>query len=68
MTFDSSLGIVADWLLLQVDGGRLPACINVASLALIDAGIAMKDMVVSCSAGHVDGEVSVHSATPVLFA
>ena len=43
----------------------MPACINVASLALIDAGIAMKDMVVSCSAGHVDGEV--RTKTPICY-
>jgi ribonuclease PH len=42
---------------VQADGGRLPACINAASLAFTDAGIAMADMVVSCSAGHVDGQV-----------
>jgi ribonuclease PH len=45
------------WCCVQADGGRLPACINAASLAFTDAGIAMSDMVVSCSAGHVDGQV-----------
>ncbi|KAG5175397.1 ribosomal protein S5 domain 2-type protein [Tribonema minus] len=42
--------------LIQTDGGQLPASINAASLALTDAGISMRDMVVSCSAGHVDGQ------------
>mmetsp|Transcript_22877 Transcript_22877/g.29879 ORF Transcript_22877/g.29879 Transcript_22877/m.29879 type:complete len:246 (+) Transcript_22877:109-846(+) len=41
---------------IQTDGSTLSACINAASLGLVDAGIAMKDMVVSCSAGHVSGE------------
>ena len=30
-------------------------CINAATLALVDAGISMKDYVVACSAGVVDG-------------
>lgn len=38
-------------LILADDGGRLCAAINAATLALIDAGIPMKDMVCSCSAG-----------------
>lgn len=40
---------------LQADGGTRCACINAASLALIDAGIPMKDFVVSCAAGLIDG-------------
>jgi exosome complex component RRP41 len=39
---------------LQADGGTRCACINAASLALIDAGIPMKDFVVSCAAGLID--------------
>lgn len=42
---------------LQADGGTRCACINAASLALIDAGIPMKDFVVSCAAGMIDGVV-----------
>ncbi|KAF0695430.1 Aste57867_13779 [Aphanomyces stellatus] len=38
---------------LHADGGELAACINAVSLALIDAGIAMKDFVVACSAGYI---------------
>ncbi len=33
--------------------GELAACINAVSLALIDAGIAMTDFVVACSAGYI---------------
>eukprot|EP01027_Heterolobosea_sp_BB2_P016298 GEZU01023209.1.p1 GENE.GEZU01023209.1~~GEZU01023209.1.p1 ORF type:complete len:126 (-),score=32.31 GEZU01023209.1:97-474(-) len=40
---------------LQADGGTLCACINAATLALIDAGIPMRDLVVSCAAGLLDG-------------
>lgn len=40
---------------LQADGGVRCAAINAATLALIDAGIPMKDFVVACSAGFVDG-------------
>ncbi|KAI1290363.1 Exosome complex component RRP41 [Halotydeus destructor] len=38
---------------LQADGGILAACINASSLALIHAGIAMKDIVVASSAGFI---------------
>eukprot|EP00041_Stephanoeca_diplocostata_P005737 m.67603 g.67603 ORF g.67603 m.67603 type:complete len:245 (-) comp15972_c0_seq18:2721-3455(-) len=40
---------------LQADGGEGVAVINAATLALIDAGVAMKDFVVACSVGCVDG-------------
>lgn len=40
---------------LQDDGGALVAGINAASIALVDAGIPMIDLVVSCSVGYVDG-------------
>jgi exosome complex component RRP41 len=39
-------------MVLADDGGRLEAVINAATLALIDAGIPMKDMVCACSAGR----------------
>jgi len=42
---------------LQADGGTRCAGINVASLALADAGIPMRDLVVSCAAGKIDGEL-----------
>jgi exosome complex component RRP41 len=37
--------------ILSDDGGRLCTAINAATLALIDAGIPMKDFCVACSAG-----------------
>src|SRR3989338_10834565 len=40
---------------LQADGGTRCACINAATLALLDAGIPMKDFVVSCAAGFIQG-------------
>jgi exosome complex component RRP41 len=42
---------------LQADGGTRCAGINVASLALADAGIPMKDIVVACAAGKVDEHI-----------
>lgn len=38
--------------ILAEDGGRLSAAINAASLACVDAGIPMKDLLCSCSAGY----------------
>jgi len=42
---------------LQADGGTRGAAITVASLALADAGIPMKDLVVACAAGKVEGKL-----------
>jgi exosome complex component RRP41 len=39
---------------LQADGGTRCASITAASLALADAGIPMRDLVVACSSGKVD--------------
>ncbi|CAN6726226.1 unnamed protein product [Malus baccata var. baccata] len=39
---------------LQADGGTRSACINAATLALSDAGIPMRDLVTSCSAGYLN--------------
>eukprot|EP01126_Amoeba_proteus_P024179 TRINITY_DN2435_c0_g1_i19.p1 TRINITY_DN2435_c0_g1~~TRINITY_DN2435_c0_g1_i19.p1 ORF type:complete len:281 (+),score=43.33 TRINITY_DN2435_c0_g1_i19:518-1360(+) len=39
---------------LQADGGTRCACINAACLAVIDAGIPMRDFVVACAAGFYD--------------
>jgi exosome complex component RRP41 len=39
---------------LQADGGTRCASITAASLALADAGIPMRDLVVACAAGKVD--------------
>src|SRR4030043_225000 len=41
---------------LQADGGTRCAAITAASLALADAGIPMRDLVVACAAGKVDDQ------------
>eukprot|EP00940_MAST-03C_sp_MAST-3C-sp2_P003545 g3545.t1 len=38
---------------LRSDGGVLCACMNAATLALVDAGIPMKDFVVACTSGYL---------------
>ena len=38
------------WVLAD-DGGRLPAAVNATTLALVDAGIPLKDLVCACTAG-----------------
>lgn len=43
--------------ILQADGGTRCASITAASLALADAGIPMRDLVVACAAGKVEGKV-----------
>ncbi len=42
---------------LQADASTRCAAINAASLALADAGIPMRDLIASCSAGIVGGEI-----------
>jgi exosome complex component RRP41 len=42
---------------LQADGGTRCASITAASLALADAGIPMRDLVVACAAGKVEGHL-----------
>ena len=42
---------------LEADGGTRTACINAATVALVDAGIPMRDLVASCAAGKVDGRL-----------
>ena len=42
---------------IEAEGGTRCAGITAASVALADAGIPMKDMVVGCAAGKVDGEI-----------
>ena len=42
---------------LQSDGGSRVAGITASALALADAGINMRDLVVGCAAGKVDGKV-----------
>jgi exosome complex component RRP41 len=40
---------------LQADGGTRCASITAASLAIADAGVPMRDLVVACAAGKVEG-------------
>ena len=42
---------------LQADGGTRCASITAASLAIADAGVPMRDLVVACAAGKVDDTV-----------
>ncbi|KAF9425283.1 Exosome complex component RRP41 [Entomortierella beljakovae] len=44
---------------IQQDGGVLQACINAATIALIDAGISMTDYVCACTAGWVEREAVI---------
>ena len=44
---------------LQADGGNYCAAVNAATLALIDAGIPLKDYVTACTAGFIHGKVLV---------
>jgi len=43
--------------ILQADGSTRVTGINAASLALMSAGIPMKDMVTACSVGKIDGSL-----------
>jgi len=45
--------------ILQADGGTRCAGITAAALALADAGIPMRDLVVACAAGKADGKLIV---------
>jgi len=44
---------------LQADGGTRCASITAASLALADAGIPMRDLIVACASGKVDGKIAL---------
>lgn len=43
--------------IIQADGGTRCAAVNAAAVALVDAGIPMKDLVAACAAGKVGGKV-----------
>ncbi len=43
--------------ILQADASTRCVGLNAASIALADAGIPMKDLIASCSAGKVDGQI-----------
>lgn len=45
---------------LQGDGAHLAACINAATLALADAGVAMRDLVSACCCALVPAPVAPH--------
>ncbi len=51
----ASIDVFAE--VLQADGGTRCASINAATVALVDAGIPMRDLVVSCAAGKIDDKV-----------
>ena len=55
---------------LSQDGSLLAACLNAATLALIDAGIPMSDYVVACTSGSISsyatGDPGKESADPLL--
>ena len=53
----SAIDVYAE--ILEADGGTRTACINAASVALVDAGIPMRDLVASCAAGKIDGNLVV---------
>ncbi|KAG8534887.1 hypothetical protein GDO81_030024, partial [Engystomops pustulosus] len=40
--------------ILQADGGNYSTCVNAATLAVIDAGIPMRDYVCASSAGFIE--------------
>nr|XP_033788899.1 exosome complex component RRP41 [Geotrypetes seraphini] len=40
--------------ILQADGGNYCACVNAATLAIMDAGIPMRDYVCACSTGFIE--------------
>jgi exosome complex component RRP41 len=44
---------------LQADGGTRCAGITVAALALADAGIPMRDLIVACASGKIEGQLVV---------
>ena len=43
--------------IIQADGGTRCASVNAAAVALVDAGIPMKDLVAACAAGKMDGHI-----------
>ncbi len=43
--------------IIQADGGTRCAGINAAAVALVDAGIPMKDLVAGCAAGKMEGQI-----------
>lgn len=54
---DASIDLFIE--VLQADGGTRCASITVAAVALADAGIPMRDLVVACAAGKVEGKLVI---------
>lgn len=52
--------------ILSQDGSLLAACINAATLALIDAGVPMSDYLVACTSGIVSNDANTEGADPLL--
>lgn len=52
--------------ILSQDGSLLAACLNVATLALIDAGVPMSDYIVACTSGLTPPKPGTESADPLL--
>lgn len=50
---------------LQADGSTFGVCVNAATLALVDAGVAMKDIVCSCTAADL-GFASGDGSTAII--
>jgi len=50
---------------LQADGSTEGVCVNAATLALVDAGVALKDIVCSCTAADLDF-ASGEGSTPII--
>ena len=48
---------------LSQDGSMLAACLNAATLALIDAGIPMSDYIVACTSGLIPSSSSSSSSS-----
>jgi exosome complex component RRP41 len=48
---------------LEAEGGTRCAGITAASVALADAGVPMRDIIVSCAAGKADGQVAIMPRT-----
>lgn len=60
-TADSVVRIICQ--VLQTDGSHLAAALTAGTLALIDAGIPIKDIVVGCSSTILDGRTLVDLAS-----
>lgn len=52
--------------ILSQDGSLLAACLNAATLALIDAGVPMSDYIVACTSGLTTPQSGTESSDPLL--